>query len=170
MKLASEDEKRPVPVFVARRMAWYPPTPLGNLGFDQGLLDTVENKGGLGEEDREPFYQMLAAAGRAGPRQLIDEANQELKQLAHKAEETTDTAEKKRLDDLIRTDRDDRDALLRAAAVQRTGRAARASGGALRRRPPRRGDPRRRSRHPRGSASSATTRFRSSPTTRKAIP
>jgi hypothetical protein len=106
MKLASKDEKRPVPVFVARRIAWYPPTPLGDLGFDAGMLDTVENKGGLTEQDREPFYQMLAAAGRAQPRQLIKEADQELKELCTQAEETTDAAAKKRLKKLIRTDRE----------------------------------------------------------------
>ncbi|MDD4786217.1 MAG: hypothetical protein PHO07_03515 [Pirellulales bacterium] len=75
-------------VFLAARMAWYPPTDLGRLGMDVGLLDDVpippppkrNEHGGAPEidwetrrltaADHECFYQMLAAAGRAAPGEL----------------------------------------------------------------------------------------------------
>ncbi len=78
LKFAAEDAQRPVPVFVAPRVAWHPETLLGELGMDVGLLDDVQNKTKLTEDDRECFYQMLAAAGRAKPRQLLRAARQEL--------------------------------------------------------------------------------------------
>jgi hypothetical protein len=45
-------------------MAWHPDTPLGRLGMDFGLFDTVEQQRPITNQDRECFYQMLAAAGR----------------------------------------------------------------------------------------------------------
>jgi len=78
LKLASDDPQRPTPVFVLTRLAWHPDTPLGNLGMDAGLLDEVEQRKELTKEDRECFYQMLAALGRAEPGQLLRQAGQTL--------------------------------------------------------------------------------------------
>ena len=50
--------------FAADRMAWHPDTPLGRLGMDFGLFDTVEQQRPITNQDRECFYQMLAAVGR----------------------------------------------------------------------------------------------------------
>jgi hypothetical protein len=50
-----------VPVFSARRVAWHPDTPLGQLGMDVGLLDAATDNQPLGAGDRECFYQMLSA-------------------------------------------------------------------------------------------------------------
>ena len=50
-------------LFAAGRIAWHPDTPLGKLGMDYGLFDEVHDKTGL--EERETFYQMLAAVRRA---------------------------------------------------------------------------------------------------------
>jgi hypothetical protein len=80
LKLAGADRDRPVPVFVAPRIAWHPENLLGNLGMDVGLFDHVENRKGLTGHDREAFYQMLAAVGRAKPGQLLRQADQELKE------------------------------------------------------------------------------------------
>ncbi|MBN2476109.1 MAG: hypothetical protein JXB62_15970 [Pirellulales bacterium] len=70
LKSAADDPRRPVPVFVAQRVAWYPDTLLGRLGMDVGLLDEVEDRRDLIDVDREAFYQMLDAVGRAEPGQL----------------------------------------------------------------------------------------------------
>jgi hypothetical protein len=95
LKLGDEAEGMPTPVFAARRIAWYPDTLLGSLGMDVGLLDDVwqeELAGGpdgraagidirklrLTDKDREAFYQMLAAVGRAEPGQLLREAQRGL--------------------------------------------------------------------------------------------
>jgi len=87
---------QPAPIFVAQRMAWHPPTLLGRLGMDAGLFDDIrcdeEPDDGakpkpphpdisqlqLSARDRECFYQLLAAAGRAAPEQLLGEAEREL--------------------------------------------------------------------------------------------
>jgi len=66
--------KRPVPLLLAQRIAWYPNTPLGELGMDVGLLDCVKNQERITDAEREGFYQMLAAVGRAEPGQLSKEA------------------------------------------------------------------------------------------------
>ena len=88
-------EDAAVPVFAAHRIAWYPDTLLGKLGMDVGLLDRVwaeEMSGGpsgtgkdvdiaklrLSGKDREAFYELLAAAGRAQRGQLIGEARKHL--------------------------------------------------------------------------------------------
>ena len=102
LKFAGKDPGRPVPVFVAQRMAWYPPTPLGNLGMDVGLLDNVVNRTGLGRSrrlddqqevsraarEREAFYAMLDAVGRAEPGQLLRQADQQLKHAGQKLKRT----------------------------------------------------------------------------------
>ncbi|MFH1920666.1 MAG: hypothetical protein ABIP48_12355 [Planctomycetota bacterium] len=99
LKLGSEDTQRPLPIFVTARVAWYLPTQLGDLGFDVGLLDDLrpgksdEDEDGepdgqprsrlrdlrLGTHNRECFYQLLAAAGRAKPGELLAEAAEELR-------------------------------------------------------------------------------------------
>lgn len=50
---------------VAPRVAWFPDTPLGNLGMDYGLFDTVADGHKLLPSDGDAFYAMLAAVGRA---------------------------------------------------------------------------------------------------------
>ena len=99
LKLTSDDSRREVPTFIARRIAWYPPTPLGRLGMDCGLLDDVRMgtpgvKGSDGPlvvardnpdklritaADRECFYRMLDAVDRAAPGELLHLAAEELK-------------------------------------------------------------------------------------------
>ncbi|NUQ63834.1 MAG: hypothetical protein HUU20_15260 [Pirellulales bacterium] len=81
----------PIPIFAAPRIHWYPDSALGGLGMDVGLLDEVQQEeiaGGpndaaagidirklrLTGNDREAFYQMLAAVGRTRPKQLLQEA------------------------------------------------------------------------------------------------
>jgi len=90
LKLSGDDPGRPVPVFVASRVAWYAPTRLGDLGFDCGLFDDLrpreaargDRAGAEGPKpgnledyrltgrNRECFYQMLAAVGRTRPGEL----------------------------------------------------------------------------------------------------
>ena len=101
LKLAGKDPGRRVPVFAARRIAWYPPTPLGNLGMDVGLFDSVVNRTGLARSrsvdekevsraarEREAFYAMLDAAGRAEPGQLLREAESQLEEVDERLERT----------------------------------------------------------------------------------
>lgn len=56
-------------ILAATTVAWEPDTPLGRLGMDYGLFDTVTDGGRLQPGDTEAFYGMLAAVGRrdAGP-------------------------------------------------------------------------------------------------------
>jgi hypothetical protein len=51
-------------LLVARRVAWHPPTPLGALGMDYGLFDTVVDGQRLVAGDTDAFYALLAAVGR----------------------------------------------------------------------------------------------------------
>jgi hypothetical protein len=73
-------------VFVAPRMAWHPKTLLGKLGMDEGLFDTITNRRPITAEERECFYQLLAAARRTKPHQLEAEAFAQLKRLAENLE------------------------------------------------------------------------------------
>jgi len=57
----------------ARRVAWHPATPLGTLGMDYGLFDTVEDGKKLVAGDTDAFYALLAAAGR-GTQAALEEA------------------------------------------------------------------------------------------------
>ena len=69
----------PLPVLLAPRIAWMPDridealatTPslliLGNLGMDVGLFDQIQDHQGLTKDDRECFYQLLAATGGTAP-------------------------------------------------------------------------------------------------------
>ncbi len=54
----------PALVAAAPRVAWYPDTPLGRLGMDYGLFDTVNDGTKLVPEDTAAFFAMLAAAGQ----------------------------------------------------------------------------------------------------------
>ena len=80
LKFASETAEQPKPVFVAERLGWHPPTLLGKLGMDVGLFDEIEHQKGLTSRDREAFYQMLAAVGRAKSGQLRRKAQEILKE------------------------------------------------------------------------------------------
>jgi hypothetical protein len=98
LKIAGDDQAGPLPVLVTSRIAWYPKTPLGDLGMDVGLLDDVgadqsqvpeDATSGhridvrelrLTSRDTEPFYQMLAAVGRADPDWLLRQARRKLKE------------------------------------------------------------------------------------------
>ncbi len=91
-------ESSPIAWFLTDHMAWYPPTYLGRLGMDVGLLDDVvveppPKKGRDGatpqvdwstrlftQRDHEPFYRMLKAVGDAKPGQLQQWAQEELAQ------------------------------------------------------------------------------------------
>lgn len=75
---ASPSGSNMMPVFVAPRLAWYPNDLLGQLGMDVGLLDTVEHKVSLTEEEGPAFYEMLAAVSRAKPGELLRQAKNNL--------------------------------------------------------------------------------------------
>ncbi len=78
LKFAGPDADRAVPVFVAPRLAWHPPTLLGDLGMDVGLFEEIQNRRPLTVRDREAFYQLLAAVGRTKPGALSEAARQAL--------------------------------------------------------------------------------------------
>jgi hypothetical protein len=96
LKTSKMDSGGPVAFFLADRLAWYPPTHLGQLGMDVALLDDVlveappkRNADGsapdvnwtarqLTESDHESFYRMLKAVGSAEEGQLSRWAEQEL--------------------------------------------------------------------------------------------
>ncbi len=71
---AADGEARPV--LIAHRVAWFPASVLGDLQMDAGLFDELNPRPELTAEDRECFYQLLAAVGRTGPRQLLRQAPQ----------------------------------------------------------------------------------------------
>jgi hypothetical protein len=74
LKRGPQDEGRgQAPYFAAARVAWHPDTLLGELGMDYGLFDTVRHDRAILDAERECFYQVLAAAGRA-PAEALDEA------------------------------------------------------------------------------------------------
>ncbi|MFW6124517.1 MAG: hypothetical protein ACOC46_00095 [Pirellulales bacterium] len=94
VKFASDSPERPQPMFAARRIAWHPPTPLGNLGFDVGLLDEVRNARPLSGGDRQAFYAMLASVGRAEPGHLMRLARARLKTASAEAVRTDDQGDR----------------------------------------------------------------------------
>jgi hypothetical protein len=66
LKRGPQDNSRgPVLCFAADRIAWHPDTLLGNLRMDYSLFDTVRHDRAITDSERECFYQVLAAAGRA---------------------------------------------------------------------------------------------------------
>lgn len=82
-------------VFLARRVAWHPDriqeeapatnlgmTMLGDLGMDVGLLENVEDRSEIDDEEREAFYQLLWAVERADTAQLVRQGRQKLDRLA----------------------------------------------------------------------------------------
>jgi hypothetical protein len=75
LKLLPGDEG---PLFAAQRIAWYPPTPLGELRMDVGLLDSLQDRKPLGRDEHEAFYQALAAVGRAPAGSLMRLADKQL--------------------------------------------------------------------------------------------
>ncbi len=80
LRLGKNDSGQSAPIFAARRIAWHPPGPLVDLGMDVGLLDELRDRKKIGGRERECFYQMLAAVGRAEPGELLRLAREELKQ------------------------------------------------------------------------------------------
>ncbi len=92
LKVAQEGDQPPALVFVAPRLAWHPDrlnasegvnlgmTILGDLGMDVGQLDLVKNQSRITKLEREAFYQMLSAVGKAGANQLIRQAQENLPQ------------------------------------------------------------------------------------------
>jgi hypothetical protein len=71
LKIGPESDAGKSELYLAAdRIAWHPDTPLGKLGMDYGLFDTVEQQHPITNQDRECFYQMLAAAGRAPAQEL----------------------------------------------------------------------------------------------------
>ncbi len=80
----------PIPVLAAARVGWYPANSfLGRLGFDVGLLETIRDQRPVDRAEREAFYQLLAAVGRAQPGALIEIAKKRLQD----QEKQTDTVE-----------------------------------------------------------------------------
>lgn len=75
----AEVTKRPLPVLLAPRIAWMPDRIdkalattsslliLGNLGMDVGLFDQIQDRQALTKDDRECFYQLLAATAGTAP-------------------------------------------------------------------------------------------------------
>jgi hypothetical protein len=78
--LRSPDAIPPPPAMtlVSSRVSWRPGTPLGSLGMDYGLFDTVQDGRKLVAEDADAFYGMLAAAGRATREGLEAAASEEV--------------------------------------------------------------------------------------------
>ncbi len=85
LRLSEVDAGRKEPVFAARRIAWHPPTPLGELGMDVGLLESLRDRKKIEGHERECFYQMLAAVGQAEPGQLMRAAREELQREGKKS-------------------------------------------------------------------------------------
>jgi hypothetical protein len=72
LKLApGETEDSSQPVFATQRLAWHPEGILGDAGLDFGLFDDIENKAPIRAEERECFYQLLAAMGRIDGEELF---------------------------------------------------------------------------------------------------
>jgi len=78
LKFAATDPRQPRPVFIAPHVAWHSDSLLGRLGMDVGLLDELRPRGPIRPAEREAFYQMLAAAGRSKPGELLRTARRNL--------------------------------------------------------------------------------------------
>jgi hypothetical protein len=102
LKAGAAVDGQPELIFAAERVAWYPDRVveekgiaashvlLGRLGMDVGLFDEVRktNRRPLEAEDRECFYQLLAATGRTTSDELFPQASRlELKQLLTQPEQ-----------------------------------------------------------------------------------
>ncbi|MCS7305777.1 MAG: hypothetical protein NZ602_11815 [Thermoguttaceae bacterium] len=86
LKTTSSDPQKPIPIFAAHRIAWYPAGLLGDLGMDVGLLDLVVDRQSLLSEERETFYQFLAAMRRANPEQIFQVARWQVQQQGRTAD------------------------------------------------------------------------------------
>ncbi|MCE9603688.1 MAG: hypothetical protein K8U03_02170 [Planctomycetia bacterium] len=60
------------PLLVTYRPAWHPDTPLGKLGMDYGLFDDVRLTASDLANERECFFQLMAAMKRAEFGELLD--------------------------------------------------------------------------------------------------
>ncbi|MBN1587988.1 MAG: hypothetical protein JW888_00570 [Pirellulales bacterium] len=79
MYLRFANDTQQLPIFAAPRLAFFPDDQLlGQLGMDVGLLDDLVDRQPIRNEERECFYQMLAAVKRAQPGQLRKEARRQL--------------------------------------------------------------------------------------------
>jgi len=82
LKVGDSSGEWPELVLAADRIAWHPDRVdadlgiaedhvlLGDLGMDVGLFDQVRDRKGLVAADRECFYQLLTAVGRADAAEL----------------------------------------------------------------------------------------------------
>ncbi len=70
-RVAGEKAGSSSPLFVTKRLAWYPPTVLGEYEADAGLLDLVRNNTHMLDTEAPCFFDMLAAMGRAASLQLL---------------------------------------------------------------------------------------------------
>ncbi len=82
LKLQGSADKHPTPCFAAKRLAWYPDNVLGDLEMDVALLDNVKDwtRRPITKEEREGFYQLMAAVGRAKRGQLARIAREALEE------------------------------------------------------------------------------------------
>lgn len=92
LKTGIQTERSSELIFVSQRVAWFPEhenskrqvTPdkvyLASLGFDIGLLDEIqgEHKKPLGLADRECFYQLLNAVGKAKREEFVERSKRPL--------------------------------------------------------------------------------------------
>ena len=97
LKAAGKDDGQPLWIFAAPRLAWYPDDLLGRLGMDFGLFDSIQDRKVITADDREAFYQMLAAVGRAKPDQLMTAAIENLPTLPEDDRWTDRTGEERYL-------------------------------------------------------------------------
>jgi hypothetical protein len=66
----------PALVVASVRVGWHPDTPLGRLGMDYGLFDSVVDGKKLVKGDAAAFYATLAAAGKTTWREVAKDAGQ----------------------------------------------------------------------------------------------
>lgn len=66
----------PALVVASARVGWHPDTPLGRLGMDYGLFDSVVDGKKLVKGDAAAFYAALAAAGKTTWRDVAEAAGQ----------------------------------------------------------------------------------------------
>ena len=90
LKVGDSSGKRPELVFATNRVGWFAEKVdatmgvepehvfLSDLGMDVGLLELARDRKALLGQDHEPFYQLLAAVGRAGPGQMAAAARDDV--------------------------------------------------------------------------------------------
>ncbi len=76
-RLTGGNQGEASPLLVAKRLAWYPPTILGEYEADAGLLDLVRNNTHMLDTEAPCFFDVLAAMGRAATLQLLRFAPQD---------------------------------------------------------------------------------------------